>query len=186
LPSQNAPTRCSRCRIALLEAAQRRAAGEVAAAERGHRLVVAALLLGVGRELAAVDADLLRLELRMRSSTPCCVSFDARCSSATSRVSCSSWPRSLAFSARSVRAGCSGRAGCAELADLVGHLRVQLGLARALLLVALLELLAQVEDRLARLVVVEQAGAGRRRDRRRRRARAPASGDRIAWWCFSG
>src|SRR5204862_5853945 len=43
-----------------------------------------------------------------------------------------------------------------ELSKLVGHLRVELGLARTLLLVALLELLPQVEDRAARLVIVEQ------------------------------
>ena len=45
---------------------------------------------------------------------------------------------------------------------LIGHLRVQLGLAHTLCLVALLEPLAQVEDGLARLVVVEDAGVRRR------------------------
>ena len=99
----------------------------------------------------------------MRSSTPCCRSVCLRCSSATLRASSSIWPRSLrVVGALRLDLLLSSSRLRLSWSICCRHLRHLLVLARARLLVALLELLAQVEDGAARLVVVEQAGARRR------------------------
>jgi hypothetical protein len=138
---------------------QHRRAVELALADRRQRFVVLALLVRLGEELAVVERDLLRLDLADAV-------LDALLDVRLLALHLGQVARELLVLAAQLRAlgalqlelGVQVDQAALQLVELLAELGDLLGLARALLLVALLEPLAQVEDRLARLVVVEQAG----------------------------
>ena len=144
--------------VALLERDESaRRAGEVAFAQLRHRLVVEALLVGVGLKLLAVDRHLLRLELAHAFLDALLRVLDVALQLGDVAQQLFLLPTQLGVvGAQQLELAVQVEQAALELSKLVGHLRVELGLARTLLLVALLELLPQVEDRAARLVIVEQ------------------------------
>ena len=145
-----------------------RRAVELALADGRQRVVVLALLVGIGEELAVVERDLLRLDLADAVLDPL---LDVRLLA----LHLGNIARELlvlaaklgVLSALQLKLRVQVDQAALQLVELLAELGDLFRLTGALLLIALLEPLAQIEDRLARLIVVEQAGLGRRRGERR-------------------
>ena len=164
-------------RVALAERRQRTGrAGEVALAQQRHRVVVLALLFGVGGELLAVDRDSLRRQLAHAVDQAGLQVFllALQIRHVARELLVLAAQRGV-VAARLFELAVQIEQAALELVDLVG----QVGQAGALLFTVLVELLAQLEDRAARFVVLEQTGVRSRREQRRPQAQ-PAEDPRGA------
>ena len=137
---------------------------EFALAQRDHGFFVLPFFFGIGQKFLAVDGYFLRLQFAhaLVDALLNVLLLALQLGHVAGQVFIE--PAQLGvLGAQHFELAVEIEQAALDLADLLQQLGIQLGLAGALRLVALLQFLAQVEDRLARFVVVEQAGLSRRR-----------------------